>query len=67
MKEFDYIIWREDDQYVSKCLNVEIASCGDTKDEALKNLKEALELYYEEENEYQTVSEPIVGRDAIYA
>ncbi len=32
-----------------KCINVDVSSFGDTKTEALKNLKEALELYFEDE------------------
>ncbi len=41
------IIWREDDVYVSKCPELEVASAGDTPEEALENLKEAVELYIE--------------------
>ena len=42
------IVWKEGDFYVAKCLNVEVSSFGDTKDEALKNLIEALDLYFED-------------------
>lgn len=41
------IIWQEDDVYVSKCPELEVASAGDTPEEALANLKEAVELYLE--------------------
>jgi len=41
------IIWQEDDVYVSKCPELEVASAGDTPEEALENLKEAVELYLE--------------------
>ncbi len=41
------IIWREDNVYVSKCPELEVASAGDTPEEALENLKEAVELYIE--------------------
>ncbi len=41
------IIWREDDVYDSKCPELEVASAGDTPEEALENLKEAVELYIE--------------------
>ena len=49
MKEFNVtaIIWQEDDAYVSKCPELEVASAGDTPQEALENLKEAVELYLE--------------------
>jgi predicted RNase H-like HicB family nuclease len=45
-----YIVWKEGNQYVSQCLNVDVASCGETKDEAVKNLNEALELYFEDQD-----------------
>jgi predicted RNase H-like HicB family nuclease len=49
MKEFNVtaVIWQEDKIYVSKCPELEIASAGDTPQEALENLKEAVELYIE--------------------
>lgn len=45
---FAATVWREGDWYVSQCLEVDIASQGETEEEALANLKEALELYFEE-------------------
>lgn len=45
------VIWREGDVYVSKCPELEVSSCGDTPEEALKNLKEAVELYLENAKE----------------
>lgn len=42
------IVWKEGKYYVSKCLNVEVSSFGETKEEALANLQEALELYFED-------------------
>lgn len=41
-------IWKEGKHYVSQCLNVDVASFGASKKEALKNLQEALELYFED-------------------
>ena len=40
-------VWREGDWYVSQCLEVDVASQGGTEEEALANLKEALELHFE--------------------
>ena len=40
-------VWREGDWYVSQCLEIDIASQGATKEEALENLREALELHFE--------------------
>jgi predicted RNase H-like HicB family nuclease len=34
--------------YVARCLAVEVTSHGDTHEEALANLREALELYFED-------------------
>ena len=34
--------------YVAQCLDVDVASQGASVDEALKNLREALELYFED-------------------
>ncbi len=34
--------------YVAQCLNVDVSSFGDTEVEALDNLREALELYFED-------------------
>jgi predicted RNase H-like HicB family nuclease len=41
------IIEREDDGYVSLCPELDIASQGDTAEEARSNLQEALELFFE--------------------
>jgi predicted RNase H-like HicB family nuclease len=40
-------VWREGNWFVSQCLEVDIASQGETEEEALTNLKEALELHFE--------------------
>ena len=44
------VVWREDDIYVSWCPELDIASQGKTVEEALNNLKEAIELYLEDED-----------------
>lgn len=46
--ELENIVWKEDKYYVAKCLNVEVSSFGESKEEALANLQEALELYFED-------------------
>jgi predicted RNase H-like HicB family nuclease len=46
-KKLTAIIEREGDGYVALCPELDIASQGDTVDEARKNLKEALELFFE--------------------
>lgn len=44
---FTASLWREGNWIVAQCLEVDIASQGETEDEALANLKEALELHFE--------------------
>lgn len=46
-KQLTAIIEREGDGYVSLCPELDIASQGDTIEEARKNLQEALELFFE--------------------
>jgi predicted RNase H-like HicB family nuclease len=43
-------IQQEENWYVATCLENNIASQGKTMDEATVNLKEAIALYYEEED-----------------
>ena len=45
-------IWEEDGVYVSKCIELEVASCGDTPKEALENIREAIDLYLKNAREY---------------
>jgi predicted RNase H-like HicB family nuclease len=46
-RQFTAIIEREDDQYVALCPELDIASQGGSVEEARRNLKEALELFFE--------------------
>ena len=46
-KSFTASIWQEDDWFVAQCLEVDVASQGKSEAEALANLSEALELYFE--------------------
>jgi predicted RNase H-like HicB family nuclease len=67
-REIDYIVWKEDNFYVSRCLNVEVSSFGSSKDEAVKNLKEAVELFLEgEEKDYFPITNISLGREIINA
>jgi len=42
------VVHKEEDMYVAECPEVETASQGKTVEDAVKNLKEATELYLEE-------------------
>ena len=46
-RSFAATVWHEGDWFVSQCLEVDVASQGKTEEEALANLSEALELYFE--------------------
>ena len=46
-KQLTAIIEREDDGYVALCPELDVASQGDTIEEARENLREALELFFE--------------------
>ena len=66
--EIDYVVWREEKYFVSKCLNVEVSSFGETAEDAIKNLKEAVELYFEgEEKDFVQISNIVLGREIINA
>jgi predicted RNase H-like HicB family nuclease len=43
-----YVVFSEEDGFVARCLDVEVASDGVTEQEAVANLQEALELYFED-------------------
>lgn len=60
MKQIHTIVWKENNLYVAKALEVEVVSQGKSEAEALKNLQEALELYFEDNSEtnYAPVKEP---------
>ena len=45
--QFTAVIEREGDGYVSLCPELDIASQGETEEEATSNLKEAVELFFE--------------------
>ena len=42
---FTASVSREGDWFVAQCLEVDIASQGETEEEALANIREAVELY----------------------
>jgi predicted RNase H-like HicB family nuclease len=48
--ELSAVVWRENAVYVALCPEFDVASQGKSVEEALRNLKEALELYLEDED-----------------
>jgi predicted RNase H-like HicB family nuclease len=59
MKVFGYtaVVWKEAEDYVSKCPELGVASAGDSFDEAIRNLREAVELYLENAKELGIMDE----------
>lgn len=53
--KYNVVVEKEEKWYVAKCLENSVASQGKSIEEALSNLKEALELYNEEEPEESKV------------
>jgi predicted RNase H-like HicB family nuclease len=58
---FTTAITHEDEWYVARCLEVEVTSQGKSAEEALSNLKEALELYYEDQTLPTEIEPPIIA------
>jgi predicted RNase H-like HicB family nuclease len=54
-KGINALVWKETDLFVAQGVEVDVASQGHTKTEALKNLEEAIGLYLEDEKIGQTI------------
>ncbi len=69
MRTIKYCIHKEAPHYVAQCLNVEVSSFGSTVEEAIGNLKEAVELYFEDApaDSWQAVEEVQVGEAEVHA
>jgi len=72
MKTLEYtaVVWKEEKGYVSKCPELGVASCGDTFEEAVNNLKEAVELYIEnakELNLMEDIEESLTAKEKFTA
>ena len=68
MKNIKYVVYKEGKYYVSQCLNVDVSSFGSTVQEAVDNLREAVELYFDDEkslDEYQAVEETLIGEVSV--
>lgn len=48
-KGYHALLWKEGGWYVARGVEIEVASQGKTKQEAIDNLKEALDLLLEDE------------------
>lgn len=45
-RTFSASVWREGEWYVAQWMDVDVASQGETEEEALANLRDALELHF---------------------
>ncbi len=66
MKNIQYsmVVWQEGKHFVAQCLNIDISSFGDSSEEALANLHEALSLYFEDGDlqNYTDISNPEIHK-----
>lgn len=70
MEHLKYVVYREGKYYVSQSLNVDVSSFGKTIDEAIANLKEAIDLYLEDEEgkaAFHEVGDALIGEYVINA
>ncbi|MCX6702529.1 MAG: type II toxin-antitoxin system HicB family antitoxin [Candidatus Wolfebacteria bacterium] len=56
------VVWKEGKYHVAQCLNVDVSSFGKTKKEALDNIQEAIELYFEGKKGFRItiVKKPVI-------
>lgn len=69
MKNIKYAIYQEGEHYVARCLNVEVSSFGSTIDEAISNITEAVELYFEDNDQaaFIPIELAMIGEKTIQA
>jgi predicted RNase H-like HicB family nuclease len=64
-----YCVYREEELFVAQCLNVDVSSFGSTREQAIANLKEAVELYFDGETTppFTPVTDLSVGQEMVNA
>jgi hypothetical protein len=45
-RTFNAATWQDGEWFIAQCLEVDVASQGETEEEALENLRDALELHF---------------------
>lgn len=58
--ELTAAITHEDDLFVARCREVDVTGQGDSMEDALANLSEALGLFFEDEGEPVDLAHPMV-------
>lgn len=46
-KDLSFVVTQEDKWFVAQCLDIDVASQGQTEAEAIDNLRDALALYFQ--------------------
>ena len=54
-----YVVYEQDGAFVAQCLDVDVASEGDTEEEAVVNLRKARELYFDAKAPVMTSSRAV--------
>ncbi|MBE0504912.1 MAG: type II toxin-antitoxin system HicB family antitoxin [Desulfuromonadales bacterium] len=70
MRSLKYVVYREGKYFVSQCLNVDVSSFGKNIDEAVINLKDAVELYLKDDltnDLYHEVGDALIGEAIVNA
>ena len=70
MRSLKYVVYREEKYFVSQCLNVDVSSFGKSIDEAVTNLKDAVELYLKDDsvmNVFYDVGDVSIGEAFVNA
>ena len=70
MRSLKFVVYREEKYFVSQCLNVDVSSFGKSVDEAVTNLKDAVELYLKDDsvmNVFNDVGDALIGEAFINA
>jgi len=70
MRSLKYVVYCEGKYYVSQCLNVDVSSFGKSIDEAVVNLKDAVELYLKDDSAtylFHDVGEALIGEASVNA
>ena len=45
-RNFSASVWQEGEWFIAQCIEVDVASQGETEESALENLRDALELHF---------------------
>jgi predicted RNase H-like HicB family nuclease len=63
-----FYVYKEDPYYVAQCINVDVCGFGNSIEEAIKNLKEAVALYLEDPSgpvAYRPAEDLVTGEASI--